>query len=119
KAAKGLIGDLEVKTFRFDVGVREPEVDEAETPKPEGRETQLGDAMVEVEKQVSQSNRRLARLVVLSDFASNSGTNPGVAARRLRDQQAPVTTVVFGAQTAGAESRDVAIREITAGPTVF
>jgi len=119
EAAKGLIGDLEVKTFRFDVGTREPKADETEIPKPEGRETQLGVAMVEVEKLVSQANRRLARVVVLSDFASNSGTNPLVAARRLRDQQAPVVTVVLGAQTAGTESRDIAIRDITAGPTVF
>ena len=119
KAAKDLTGDLEVKTYRFDSGVREPKIDETTLPKPEGRETQLGAAMIEVEKQVSQANRRLARLVVLSDFASNGGTNPLVAARRLRDQQAPVVTVVFGAQTAGTESRDIAIREITAGPTVF
>jgi len=119
KAAKGLVGDLEVKTYRFDSTVREPKVDETEPPKPEGRETQLGVAMMEVEKQVSQANRRLARLVVFSDFASNSGTNPLVAARRLRDQQAPVVTVVLGAQTAGSESRDIAIRDIAAGPTVF
>lgn len=118
-AAKGLVGDLEVKTFRFDSGVREPKADETETPPPEGRETQLGVAMMEVEKLISQANRRVAQMVVLSDFASNSGTNPLVAARRLRDQQAPVVTVVLGSQSAGAESRDVAIRDITTGPTVF
>lgn len=120
-AAKKLGGDLDVRAFVFDSDVRELKLDgdEPQIPDPEGRETQLGTALVDVEKRMSQAARRIARLVVLSDFSSNNGTNPLVAARQYRDQQAPISTVVFGSQGAGEGSRDVAIREITAGPTVF
>ena len=53
---------------------------------------------------------------ILSDVATNSGVNPLVAARRLRDQQVPVVTVGFGSENAGANSRDIAVREIVAAP---
>ncbi|MDG3007319.1 glutamine amidotransferase [Paludisphaera mucosa] len=121
EAAKKLSGDLEVKAYGFDSAVRDLNLDEeaAAPPEPDGRETQLGSALLEIDKRQAQGARRIARLVVLSDFGSNNGTNPLVAARRYRDQQTPVSTVVFGTQGAGAGSRDVAVREITAGPTVF
>ncbi|OJW07090.1 MAG: hypothetical protein BGO49_27965 [Planctomycetales bacterium 71-10] len=118
EAAKGLGGDLEVREFAFDSELRDLKPDEP-PPDPEGRETQLGSMMIELDKRQSQGGRRLARLVILSDFASNNGTNPLVAARRYRDQQAPVTTIVLGTQASGADSRDIAVRDITAGPTVF
>ncbi|AMV36170.1 glutamine amidotransferase [Planctomyces sp. SH-PL62] len=74
---------------------------------------------MELDKRQAQGARRIARLIVLSDFGSNNGVNPLVAARRYRDQQTPVSTVVLGTQGAGAGSRDVAVRDIAAGPTVF
>ena len=75
--------------------------------------------MLEAEKRETQNNKRIARMVILSDFASNSGVNPLVAARRLRDQQVPVVTVGFGTENAGANTRDINVREIVAAPTVF
>ncbi|WP_165073480.1 glutamine amidotransferase [Paludisphaera rhizosphaerae] len=120
-AAKKLGGDLEVKAFGFDSDLRELNLADDAPPlsDPEGRDTQIGTALLDVDKRQSQGGRRIARLVVLSDFGSNNGTNPLVAARRFRDQQTPISTVVFGTQSAGANSRDVAVRDITAGPTVF
>jgi len=118
-AARKLDPDIEVPIFRFDSKAAQPKPDEAKVPDPEGRDTRLGTAMIEVEKQQSEGGRRPACIVILSDYSSNEGTNPVVAARRMRDQQVPVITVVYGSSIAGAGSRDIAVREITAGPTVF
>ena len=118
EAAKKLGGDLEVRAIAFDSESRDVDL-AASPPDPQGRETQLGAMMMDLDKRQAQGGRRIARLVILSDFASNNGTNPLVAARRYRDQQTPVSTVVFGTQSAGAGARDVAVRDITAGPTVF
>jgi len=117
-SAGKLGGDVEVRQYAFDSDPRELKPDEP-PPDPEGRETQLGSVMMDLDKRQSQGGRRMARLVVLSDFASNNGINPLVAARRYRDQQTPVTAVVVGTQAAGADSRDIAVRDIVAGPTVF
>ncbi|APW63797.1 glutamine amidotransferase [Paludisphaera borealis] len=119
EAVKKVDPDLEVKAYRFASTLVEPKPDEAKPAEPTGRETQLGTAMIEAEKRQAESSRRAARMIILSDFASNNGVNPLVAARRMRDQQVPVVTVGFGSQNAGAGSRDIAVREITAGPTVF
>jgi hypothetical protein len=86
---------------------------------PSGRETQLGTAMLEAEKREEQNSKRIARMVILSDFASNNGTNPLIAARRLRDQQVPVLTIGLGTQNAAKGSMDIAIRDIATPPTVF
>jgi len=127
-AAKKLGGDLDVQVLRFDTALREPKAaadapdakaDEAKPAEPEGRATRLGSALLDLDKRQSQGARRIARVVVLSDFGSNDGANPLVAARRYRDQQTPISTVVLGTQAAGADSRDVAVRDIAAGPTVF
>jgi hypothetical protein len=73
EAVKKLDPDLEVKTLRFATTLVEPKPDEAKPPEPVGRETQLGTAMVEAEKRQAESNRRAARMIILSDFASNNG----------------------------------------------
>ncbi len=119
EVARKLEPDLEVKSYRFARTLEEPKPDETAAPEPDGPETQLGTAMMEAEKRQSDSNKRPAWMIVLSDFASNNGVNPLIAARRMRDQQVPVITVGFGSPNAGAGSRDVAVREINAGPTVF
>jgi hypothetical protein len=118
-AAKSFGPNLEVKSYRFDTTLSEPKADEKAAPEPQGRETQLGTAMLEAEKRASQNNKRIAKLVILSDFASNNGVNPLAAARRLRDQQIPVVTVGLGTENAGAGTRDIQVREIVAAPTVF
>lgn len=119
EAAKSLGPNLEVRAYRFDSTLADAKLEEKPAPEPEGPETQLGTAMLEAEKREAQNNKRIARLVILSDFASNNGINPLVAARRLRDQQIPVLTVGLGTPDAGKGSRDVAVREITTPPTVF
>jgi hypothetical protein len=119
ETAKSLGPNLEVKSYRFDAALTEPKADEKAPAQPEGRETGLGSAMLEAEKREAQNNKRIARLVILSDFASNSGVNPLVAARRLRDQQIPAVTVGFGTENAGANTRDINVREIVTAPTVF
>ncbi len=56
---------------------------------------------------------------MLSDFSSNYGLNPMVAARQMKAKGVPVVTVGLGTESAGAGSRDVMLRDIVAGPTVF
>lgn len=119
EAAKSFGPNLEVKSYRFDSTLSEPRVDEKAPPKPEGPETGLGTAMLEAEKREAQNNKRIARMVILSDFASNSGVNPLVAAHRLRDQQVPAVTIGLGTENAGANTRDINVREIVAAPTAF
>ncbi len=117
ETAKGLGPNLEVRTYQFDANLREAKLDEK--TEPEGRETDLGPAMLDAEKREAQSNKRIARMVIFSDFASNNGLNPLVAARRLRDQSIPAVTVGLGTEKAGEGSKDIAVRDIAAGPTVF
>jgi uncharacterized membrane protein len=119
ETAKSLGPNLEVKVHRFDANLSEPKLDQNPPAEPGGRETQLGTAMLEAEKREAQNNKRIARMVILSDFASNSGVNPLVAAHRLRDQQIPAVTVGLGTENAGKRSRDVSVRDIATAPTVF
>ena len=118
ETAKSLGPNLEVRAYRFDATLKEAKLDEP-AAEPEGRETDLGTALLEAEKREAQNNKRIARMVVLSDFASNNGINPLVAARRLRDQQIPVVTVGLGSESAGAGSRDISVQDIATAPTVF
>ncbi|MFO0891853.1 MAG: glutamine amidotransferase [Isosphaeraceae bacterium] len=119
ETAKTLGPNLEVKAYRFDSKLGEPKLDATPVPEPEGRETQLGTAMDEAMKRENQEQKRIARMVILSDFASNNGTNPTVAAGRLRDQQIPAITVGLGSESAATRSRDLSVREILTAPTVF
>jgi hypothetical protein len=119
EAAKALGPGLEVRAYRFDSKLSDPKLDQNPVPDPEGRETLLGTAMLEAEKREAQEQKRIARMVILSDFASNNGINPLVAAGRLRDQQISAITVGLGSETAGARSRDISIRDIVTAPSVF
>ena len=58
-------------------------------------------------------------MIIVSDFASNNGINPLVAARQFKINEVPVVTVALGTENAGAGSRDIRIRDIAASPTVF
>ncbi len=118
--AKTLGPDLDVKFYRFDSRLGEPKAGElVEELKPSGHETRLGSTMQEAQKRTENSSRRLARLVILSDFANNNGSDPLEAARRLKGQGVPVVTVGLGTENAGAVHRDIKLRDIVAGPTVF
>jgi len=120
KIAKNLSRDLDVKVYRFDSKLTEPKETESKAPdEPKGRETAVGSAMLEAQKRQEGSGKRIARLVVLSDFASNHGINPLEAARRLKGQGVPVITVGLGTENAGAAPRDVALHDVATSPTVF
>lgn len=113
--AKNLGPNLEVRYFGFDSTLHEmPEKTKVE---PKGRETALGAAMVETLKRLS--GVQIASLVILSDGSNNAGINPLVEASRLHSQQVPVIAVGFGSENAGPASKDISIRNMTAGPNVF
>ena len=117
---KTLGPDLEFKFYRFDSRLAEPKAGEmVEDAKPSGHETRLGSMMQEAQKRTENSSRRLARLIILSDFANNNGADPLEAARRLKGQGVPVVAVGLGTENAGAVHRDIKLRDIAAGPTVF
>jgi hypothetical protein len=119
ETAKSLGPNLETSVFRFDAKLAEAKPEDSDSAPPEGHETNLGTALLEAEKRVSQSNKRIARMVIFSDFASNNGINPLAAARQLRDHQIPAVTVGLGSENAGKGSRDIAVRDIVAPPTGF
>jgi hypothetical protein len=115
EAAKSFGPNLDTRFYRFDSTIAElPEEGLGET---EGPETRLGTALMEAEKR--QAGKRVAQMVVVSDFSSNNGVNPLVAARYLGGQQVPVVTIPVGTENTTAGSRDIAVRDIAAGPTVF
>ncbi len=75
--AKTLGPDLQTRFFGFDSKLFDLKDSELDKPgKPEGRETALGTAMAEVQKRLQASSRRIAKMVILSDFTSNNGADP-------------------------------------------
>jgi len=114
-AMEGKSKELEVRSFRFDNELRDYKADDPK--EPNGRETALGSMMLKAVKDAQ--GIRVASVVLLSDGASNGGTSPLVAAQQLRAQQVPVVTVGVGTADAGKGSRDIAARDLVAGPTVF
>jgi hypothetical protein len=115
KIAETLGPNIDVRTYRFDNTLREQRPEQ--TSEPEGHETAIGTAFLEALRR--QSGKRIAALVVLSDGANNAGVAPLVAARQLKSQQVQVVAVGFGSENAGAGSKDIAVRDLVAGPTVF
>ena len=75
--------------------------------------------MLEADKRVTQNSKRMARMVIFSDFASNSGLNPLVAARQLPRSPDSRVTVGLGTENAGKDSRDIAVRDIVVPPDRF
>jgi uncharacterized membrane protein len=120
EAVKGLGPDLDAKFYRFDAALAEAKEDELKAQaEPKGRATALGSVMLDAQKRQDGTTRRTARMIILSDFTSNTGLNPLVAARRLKSQGVPVVSVGLGTENAGAGSRDIAMRDIVTSPTVF
>jgi hypothetical protein len=126
--AKTLGPDLDFRFYRFDSKLAAAATNEtapakasdpANPEKPTGRETNLGSAMIDVQKQQDGTDRRMARLVVLSDFTSNKGPDPLEIARQLKGRGVPIITVGLGTENAGTTHKDVALRDIVNSPTVF
>ncbi len=120
ETAKTLGPDLDAKFLRFDTTLAEAkEEDLTSKAEPKGRATDLGTAMIKAQERQEGTTRRTARMIIISDFTSNTGINPLVAARRLKGKGVPVVTVGLGSEHAGAGSRDIALRDIVTSPTVF
>ncbi len=118
--AKHLEPGLDARFYRFDAGIEEAkETDLTAKAEPKGRASAVGTAMLEVLKRQEQAGQKTARIILLSDFASNAGINPMVAARQMKLKGVPVVTVGLGTENAGVGSRDIILRDILAGPTVF
>jgi uncharacterized membrane protein len=118
--AKDLGPELDIRIYGFNSKVAEPKAGELiEDAKPTGRETSPGSAMLEVRKRMEGTSRRLARMVMISDFSTNNGSDPLDAARSFNGQGIPVVTVGLGTENAGAVHRDIKLRDIITGPTVF
>ena len=117
ETVKSLGDGLTAKYYRFDSALKDDPADAKATPPPEGRETALGQNLIEAQRR--ESGTRVAAIVVLSDGANNSGLAPLVAASQLRSQQIPVVTVGYGSENVGSQARDIAVRDLVAGPTVF
>jgi Putative glutamine amidotransferase len=116
KSIEGKSKDVEVKAFGFDVDLHDYKPDDEKDP--DGRETDLGSMLLKVVKDHG-SGVRVASIVLLSDGASNGGIAPVTAAHQLRAQQIPVVTVCVGSTDAGKSSKDIAMKDLVAGPTVF
>jgi Putative glutamine amidotransferase len=119
---KTLGPDLNVKVHFFDSTLSEPRPNEqGEYPKPQGLETKLGTAILEANKAEQMSAKRVARFVIVSDFTNTNGPDPLEAARQVKgsDQAIQIVAVGLGTESAGANHRDVVLRDIVTSPTVF
>ncbi len=115
EAVKSLGSDVSAKTLLFDSTLREPKADEKVEAK--GRLSALGDALEEAVKRYEQT--KILRVVLLSDGASNTGADPRAIAQSLRNRNIPVVTVGFGSESAGSGTKDIAVRDLEAGPIVY
>ena len=118
EARKALVGrseDLEIKEFLFDSELHEEKPDDK--TEPNGKASSLGSTMLEAVKR--QAGTTVAMIVLISDGASNAGIPPLVAAQTLKGKLIPIVTVGVGEENAGAGSKDVGVRDLVVGPTVF
>lgn len=115
-AAKKVGPGLEARFYAFDSSLRDWKP--GDKAPPDGKQTAMGNALLESLKRESGSGR-VAGIVLFTDGASNAGLAPLTAAQQLRSQQVPIRPVGVGSETAGAASRDIAARELVAGPIVF
>jgi len=118
--AKTLGPDLETRFFGFDSTLHELKDSElSKLDKPKGRETALGTAMAEAQKRLQSSSRRIAKMVIFSDFTSNNGADPLETARRLKEQGVSIVTVPLGTENAGAAHKDIALRDFVTSRSGF
>ena len=115
KAARSLGPNVAPHTYRFADTLADDKIDDPNPPA--GTETAIGMALDEVLKRLRGG--KLVAVVLLSDGSSNAGRSPLIEAQRLKSQGVPVLAVGFGSETAGAGSKDVAVRSMNAGPTVY
>ncbi len=86
--AKTLGPDLKFQLYTFDSSINEPkEADLSVTAKPKGRETRIGAAILEAKKKQDNTSRRVARMVIISDFTSNGGPDPIEVAHQMSGRE--------------------------------
>jgi len=87
----------------------------------DGAQTAIGAALEDLLKR--ESGKRLAGVILLSDGAQQAyaprDIQPQTPARRINDLPAPLYTVTFGQDRSVAQSRDVALSDLVASPSVF
>jgi uncharacterized membrane protein len=119
-AAKTLEPYVDARVYRFDASLDEPKPEDLTAKsEPKGRSTALGQAILDAQKRQEGTNRKIARMIIFSDFASNNGVNPLVAARQMKNKEIPIVTVGLGTENAGAGSRDINLRDIAASRVMF
>lgn len=117
-ALKALAEDLEIITYAFDRDLSElVHLNDA----PDGEQSAIGAALDEVLRK--NAAKRIAGVVLLTDGAQRAAyprdLPPLSMAARLRDLQVPLYGVGFGTEVPAEQARDLAMRNLSAGPTVF
>ncbi len=118
-----LAEELEVKFYGFDAAARELELDGDRWKLPEspdGDESAIGTVLDDVLRR--ESRKRLIGVVLLSDGNQQSPRQslpPQDPARRMADLGYPLYTIALGGDAGAGQSRDVAIKSLVAGPTVY
>jgi len=87
------------------------------TPRPTGPATALGPALRRIAERTER--RQVAAIVILSDGAHNTGTEPDHVAAILRERKVPLYAVGFGKDVASGQVRDVAVKSVRCNATVF
>jgi hypothetical protein len=113
EAVSQLAESLEVREYEFDSKLFERVTD---TEQPTGNSTALGDVLRDA---INKAPGRVAAVILLSDGVNTAGAPPLGVAQGLKDFGIPLFTVGFGQATAVDASRDLVMRTIAAGPTVF
>ncbi|MFM1801871.1 MAG: hypothetical protein RJA81_1223 [Planctomycetota bacterium] len=106
---------LEAAYQKFDRDVYEYKPDLPSTPK--GNESGIGTALNNGPERLG--GKRVASIYLLSDGANNSGIPPMTAAQKLKSLRIPVNVVAFGSPNQSDSIRDIAVKDLIAGPTVF
>lgn len=120
---RDLATDLEVKFYGFDAAAKELELDGERWKLPEapaGDESAIGSVMDDILRR--ESRKRLIGVLLLSDGNQQSPRQslpPQDPARRMADLGYPLYTIAFGGDAGAGQSRDVAIKSLVAGPTVY
>jgi hypothetical protein len=116
--------NLEVKVYEFDREVSPLEFAAGKLDlgkSADGTESAIGAALDDVLRR--ETGKRLAGVILLSDGAQQAfaprDMQPQLPVRRLNDLPAPLFTITFGQDRAASQSRDVAITDLVASPSVF
>jgi len=107
---------LAIRHFAFDGKLKDLADTSELAREPAGQQTAIGDCLREALRRVPG---RVAAVMLFSDGANTAGIPPRSVAQDLKDRAIPLYTVGFGRETAVESARDLAVRSIEAGPTVF